>query len=67
VFAALDIQHAMGMRHIVICSALQYSSHDGFGGLVVCVLASGSRVRGFDPKAVGFFLCKKSSARPEVK
>jgi hypothetical protein len=28
---------------------------------VVCVLASGSRVRGAE--AVGFFLCKKSSAR----
>jgi hypothetical protein len=29
---------------------------DGFGGLVVSMLASGTRVRGFDPAvAVGFF------------
>jgi hypothetical protein len=28
---------------------------DGFGGLVVSMLASGTRVRGFNPEAVGFF------------
>jgi hypothetical protein len=27
----------------------------GFGGLVVSMLASGSRVRGLKPEAVGFF------------
>jgi hypothetical protein len=28
---------------------------DGFGGLVVSILATGTRVRGFKPEAVGFF------------
>jgi hypothetical protein len=38
---------------------------DGFGGLVVSVLASGSRVRGFDPeRSRWIFLCsEKSTAR----
>jgi hypothetical protein len=42
----------------------QYSSHDGFGGLVVSMLASGSRVRGFEPDRSRWILSdvKKSSA-----
>jgi hypothetical protein len=35
----------LGAELAVCASARQ----DGFGGLVVCVLASGSRVRGFEP------------------
>jgi hypothetical protein len=40
------------------------SALDGFGGLVVCMLASGSRVHGFKPGRSRwiFFLCTKSSA-----
>jgi hypothetical protein len=39
-------------------------SPDGFGGLVVSMLASGSRVRGFDPdrSRLIFSYVKKSSA-----
>jgi hypothetical protein len=38
-----------------------YESSDGFGGLVVSMLASGSRVR-TRPKPLDFFRCEKSSA-----
>jgi hypothetical protein len=41
-----------------------YSYLYPFGGLVVSVLASGSRVRGFEPRRSRWILlCKKSSAR----
>jgi hypothetical protein len=40
-----------------------YTTFDGFGGLVVRMLASGSEFVGSNPtEAVGLFLCKKSSA-----
>jgi hypothetical protein len=34
VFATLDIQHAMGMRQIVICSALKYFSYSLINGTI---------------------------------
>jgi hypothetical protein len=43
-------------------SVLLRQPNDGFGGLVVNMLASGTRVRGFDPtaEAVGVFRCGKN-------
>jgi hypothetical protein len=39
--------------------------HDGFGGLVVSVLASGSRVRGFErPKPLDFSEFRKIHSTP---
>jgi hypothetical protein len=54
---ALIMQGASSITLVVkTCMALSLKSHmaillipDGFGGLVVSMLASGSRVRGFDP------------------
>jgi hypothetical protein len=39
---------------------------DGFGDLVVSMLASGSRVRGFEPdrKPLDFFRCEKILSLP---
>jgi hypothetical protein len=54
------------LLHASTFSAIWVLQHfDGFGGLVVCVLASSSRVRGFEPgrSRWDFFLRKKSSAR----
>jgi hypothetical protein len=47
--------------------SLQYdAAPDGFGGLVVSMLASGSRVRGFDPDRSRwiFFRCEKILSMP---
>jgi hypothetical protein len=50
---------------IIISDLTLRSFKSGFGGLVVCVLASGSRVRGFEPgrSRLIFSVCKKSTAR----
>jgi hypothetical protein len=42
------------------------AKEDGFGGLVVSMLASGSRVRGFDPDRSRwiFFRCEKILSMP---
>jgi hypothetical protein len=59
----------MGFQFVVMfigsfMDDVTYVRDDGFGGLVVRILASGSRVRGFKPGRSRwiFFLCTKSSA-----
>jgi hypothetical protein len=43
------------IRKFISNTGLELPKHeDGFGGLVVSMLASGSRVRGFKPKPLDF-------------
>jgi bacterioferritin-associated ferredoxin len=45
---------------VVTDSDKTINSPDGFGGLVVCVLASSSRVRGFEPGRSRWIFCVKN-------
>ena len=44
-----------GVRLVCAGDRVVWAHIDGFGGLVVSMLASGTRVRGFEPEVVGFF------------
>jgi hypothetical protein len=58
-------QHLAGGNERCFAETL-YQYNDGFGGLVVSMLASGSRVRGFDPDRSCwiFFRCEKILSVP---
>jgi hypothetical protein len=53
---------------VILVSHRRFYRADGFGGLVVSMLASGSRVRGFDPdRSRWIFSDLKKSFGGEVK
>jgi len=65
----LQVRELRSSMFFVPCSVIQsrnVNQHNvsGFGGLKVCVLASGTRVRGFKHgRSCRIFRAKKSSAR----
>jgi hypothetical protein len=60
--------NSVGLRHTchTFTIVLRNTYGDGFGGLVVSMLVSGSRVRGFDPDRSRwiFFRCEKILSMP---